>query len=1121
MLKTLVSWMAQIRRRKVVAVAAIASVLALVVSIAVPAVSLQGGSAQASPSTEVEETTSAGASEQGKPQASFEMSEEAAPQAVRAANDEVYENLNIRDFYKNYVANKQMPSIEVPKSLKGKELPAGTTFVLSTNRDAQILNGKGVLYLAGNTPDRVGSVTYEKLSLGSGAFSYRFQVTLKNRIMVPSLGRIGFWELVHTGKFGGTATLTIPGTPPEPTPKPSTTTKPTDPEPTDPGQTDPSQPDPGQPDPEPACPVRVADKKKPAREITPEEYAEGSPVYVVTSHPKTTARRTSILSRQTDQATNFREIGRSNWVYNALTYNPNDNWLYAISQKRGKSGDNCFPAGYLLQIDPRYGRVYNLGQIRNKSGTGSPFTFNGSNTQNDRELLNTGVWTDNGYFVANTSTSGTRKLYKVNIDNVTAEPVFRNLFGLDTISWSEDWAVHPDAPQYMWGVQSRARHTDYNRPVRLVLERIDSRTGTVREWDITNLRDEYGRIVPWASQESGSWGKAWTYANKNFGFGNGSDSAGSYGFELKITNPDAINPTFQVVRILDNLPSSFNTDAASNILPPKFYSNLKIEKTRSETKYACAATYTDQMGKTATYSKECNASDNGAELRTFWTITIKNTSKYGSSGGVFTEQMPTQTHYGFATAAGTPTARTEPFGPGSTIVNGKRPGVFAPETPENQRGIYAGWESPNGNSIKGFVGALAPGQKVEFVISSPVKTDENDNVVTVCEPNKVKLVTNDPQAEGGEDDDVAIESCFTKRNVDEKPVPVHGQENAFTATYDVVISYPDGIPAEYKAQEVIYGKVTDTPKFLKAATIENVTVAFKDEFSTSFSQPTVMQGSAPYVLNSEAKVIRPKGARKNGSLSTGEHVYRVTITFKLNPTGLKPDAKPGWYTGGESGDYLCFDQSEVYEPHFGLMNEAEMGGATYTTCIPIEPPAKAMDILLEKVSYDPEHPNNLQTGALLAGAEFGVYKATADGNLALSADGSVNTALSPAVAQSATGTDGRVRLEELAAPGTYFLIETKSPNGYSLLAAPVKFATSWGADGSAVIEIQQGAGLAAVGNKCDSDSQGCTKELGIIQIADVTTGELPKTGGLGIPVWAMLGAALVLGGSLAMRRRAS
>ena len=99
-----------------------------------------------------------------------------------------------------------------------------------------------------------------------------------------------------------------------------------------------------------------------------------------------------------------------------------------------------------------------------------------------------------------------------------------------------------------------------------------------------------------------------------------------------------------------------------------------------------------------------------------------------------------------------------------------------------------------------------------------------------------------------------------------------------------------------------------------------------------------------------------------------------------------------------------------------------------------------MDVLLEKASYSLDE---IQIDRLLSGAQFTVHRGDANGNLKLNTDGSVNADANPVVKQSTTTTTGRVELEGLDAPGVYYLIETKAPNGYNLLPAPIKFSTDW------------------------------------------------------------------------------
>lgn len=811
--------------------------------------------------------------------------------------------------------------------------------------------------------------------------------------------------------------------------------------------------------------------RQPPRKLTAEEYTDGSPVYVVTSEPKDRRRDTSILSRQVNQGRDFRQVGEPTpWVYNALAFDSSDNWLYAVSQIRGENGDPCYPAGNLLQINPATGEVHNLGPLLKAGSSGTPFE-----TEGDRDRLNAGVYTSEGFFVGNTSTSGSRHLYKVDVDKVTAQRVLGN-----QVSYSEDWAVLPQAQKYMWGFQSRSQAGD-----KLILERIDTQTGAVKTWDLTGIKTLDGRTI---SNPSASWGKAWTYSNGNLGFGSGSSAANQLGFELKISNPDSGSPTFELVNIMNNLPASFNTDAASDLVPPPpaLQSNIAVKKQRSETKIV-----------------------NG-EVRTFWTISLENTTDNTSSGGTFWEYLPTDTHYGVN--ATDPKAKFEGFGPGSTVVNGRGPG---PNEIKPESGIYAGMDVPSATSgevgyMKGYVGTLPGHAKVEYVVSAPVRTDKYGNLKTVCSPNKVAFQATDGEAGS---DNVATEACFSKVAVDSAPQPVPGAANEYTAKYNVVVAAPDA--PGFDTNEVIYGKLTDTPKFVGAATVTGATVVFKDEFNKT-SQPQSYQGAGPYELNKNdtPKIIKPKGV--NGS--SGQHVYEVTVRFKLDRTKLNSTSVPAGYPSQPAGNSRCYTKDGLHEPNFGLMNEAEMGGWKDTSCIPLE--TKQMDVLLEKVSYDPAAPDKIQTDELLDGAQFTVHRGDADGNLKLNTDGSVNTDANPVVKQSTTTTTGRVKLEGLDAPGVYYLIETKAPNGYNLLPAPIKFSTEWDQNGNAVIKVLSG-GTAITSNRCaESDTAAnCVKKVGILQVADITKGALPKTGGEGVGLWALAGAAIVAAGCLALRRR--
>jgi len=932
-----------------------------------------------------------------------------------------------------YIPNFKIPATELPTGRM--TIPNGTVVTLKSNVNSYLSTNPDdltIYYTGANGGWYEAKATYKKIS------AKEYQVTLP-QITIGGNAQIQF-KGVHRGP--ATTVFTASFTVPEPEQcKEDTTVEP----------------------------------RQPKRELTAEEYSDGSPVYVVTSEPKDLRRDTSILSRQVNHGRDFRSVGeKSPWVYNALAFNTNDNWLYAVSQKRGLNGDPCYPAGNLLQINPATGEVHNLGPIRAPGSSGTPFE-----SEADRDFLNAGVYTSEGFFVGNASTSGTRHLYKIDPDKLTADRTLSN-----AESFAEDWAVLPQAQKYMWGFRSKAKAGD-----RLILERIDTQTGAIKTWDLTGIKTLDGRTI---SNPSASWGKAWTYSNGNLGFGSGSKDANQLGFELKITNPDSDSPTFELVNIMDNLPASFNTDAASDLVPPppELQSNIAVKKQRSETKVV-----------------------NG-EVRTFWTISVENTTDNTSSGGTFWEYLPTDTHYG-VNASG-PTAEFEGFGAGSTQVNGHMPGPdqIAPGT-----GIYAGMTLPSATAgesryMMGYVGTLPGHAKVEFVVSAPVRKDEDGNLKTVCSPNKVAFQATDGESSPAEDDNVATEACFNKVAVDSTPQPVPGAANEYTAKYNVVVEAPDA--PGFDTNDVIYGKLTDTPRFVGAATVTGATVIFKDEFNKT-SQPRAYQGAGPFELNKNdtPKIIKPKGVEG----STGQHVYEITVRFKLDRSKLDSTSVPAGYPSQPAGNTRCYIKDGLHEPNFGLMNEAEMGGWKDTDCIPLET-KETMDVLLEKASYNPDNPDEIQTDGLLGGAQFTVHRADADGNLKLNTDGSVNTDANPVVKQSTTTTTGRVKLEGLDAPGVYYLIETKAPNGYNLLPAPIKFSTEWDQNGNAVIKVLSGK-TAITSNRCaESDTAAnCVKKIGVLQVADITKGALPKTGGEGVGLWALAGAAIVAAGCLALRRR--
>lgn len=108
------------------------------------------------------------------------------------------------------------------------------------------------------------------------------------------------------------------------------------------------------------------------------------------------------------------------------------------------------------------------------------------------------------------------------------------------------------------------------------------------------------------------------------------------------------------------------------------------------------------------------------------------------------------------------------------------------------------------------------------------------------------------------------------------------------------------------------------------------------------------------------------------------------------------------------------------------------------------------------------------------------------------------------VTELVSDTKGNININGLSA-GTYFLEETKAPNGYNKLEKEIKVVVSKGENGKPVIHV-------------DEDTDSVEK----VEVKNNTGGLLPTTGGMGTTLIYLIGGALVLGSGfvLANKKRA-
>lgn len=801
------------------------------------------------------------------------------------------------------------------------------------------------------------------------------------------------------------------------------------------------------------------------RQLTPEELQRGTTAYVTASIPGGQSRNGSQLYYQESITGAFKEIGgKTGWIINALAYNSQDNYLYAISQPRdgikdvwtrdangkitntnnttpaGQSiffEDPCYPAGHLLQIHPVTGEIVDLGRITEGAGSTMPnntgYGFQGIYGQNwPNDLwggINVGFFDANGtLWMANGSLSGTGALYKVDINNVTATTNFDFAanpgqrtpadYGTDNIgdtawrAYAEDYAILPDAPQYAWGIVNSWNSPDYwVTDKKVYLERIDLATGMSERFDITNLTTSTGAKISTGNQ----WSKVWVYGDGTLGLGTGSTGANNDIARISITNPGKYSPTFELMSIIKNAPGAYNTNGTSNGFATPFKTDLEIKKTLVRI--------------------------DSTTNRTSWAIDVWNNGPHGISQFQVLDQVPSQ--YSSVTVD-----KIEYFDGLSTVSTPNKVNV-------------------NGNTVNIYFGNLParldptnPQVRVFISAALPAGTDPG------CYPNTAEGMNAETDTNAG--NNTATADCSGDPVISKTVKDVNGDGTAdskdvisangmFKVTYDVTVSNPSN------SLTANYGTVYDTPKFPSDVLPVQKVVVTKPGSTTPVDAPAATDKTGSYILDTP------------GTLKPSESKTYVVEVYFLKMLPLKTNPEKGICSAGDTG----------------LLNEASVNSLTSTACVDVP-----NDMYIEVVKIDAD-----EKTSVLPGAEFIIYASNPDGTKG-------------AALKKLTDTDNGY----LLTPGEQYIIEeTKSPyiNGvqYKLLAEPVYFHTEW-KDGAANIIIDHGGSSLIIPGTKATD-----KTIGLLQVADVREGSLPRTGGVGVLPYLLAGLALFGAAMVFARRR--
>lgn len=314
---------------------------------------------------------------------------------------------------------------------------------------------------------------------------------------------------------------------------------------------------------------------------------------------------------------------------------------------------------------------------------------------------------------------------------------------------------------------------------------------------------------------------------------------------------------------------------------------------------------------------------------------------------------------------------------------------------------------------------------------------------------------------------------------------------------------------------------TETPSITKTADKDTASIGQVVKYTVTGSIPdTTGYGQYQYIIHDELSNGLDFVNDANGT-ALGESATAVNVTVALKdgtdastaPTTATLDSTnnkkmsldlSAWVKANQTNKGKEFTVTYYAKVNANAVvtekNKAQLeygnkpGETTTTTPSEAKTPTYPLDILKKKSRSEEK----------LAGAKFELYKNEADakaGTNAITVSGSngnyvVDSTSSTTVFESAASIDGKdynLHINGLAA-GTYYLEETKAPDGFNKLANPIKVTIAKTSDTEWTI------------------SKNDTKEEDkIIDIENSTGSLLPSTGGAGVIVFAGVAILLVFG----------
>lgn len=255
------------------------------------------------------------------------------------------------------------------------------------------------------------------------------------------------------------------------------------------------------------------------------------------------------------------------------------------------------------------------------------------------------------------------------------------------------------------------------------------------------------------------------------------------------------------------------------------------------------------------------------------------------------------------------------------------------------------------------------------------------------------------------------------------------------------------------------------------------------EFNATAGDRVLREGDDELVRSSSR--VTPDSGRGKGVVHwdiRSEQAQRISIeeTQQEGFSLLKQDGQNAKCTQTLNGRTTPLDVTNEGATGFNVNVAEDNLNLAFVSCTVTNTKSvpKQGRVNLEKATYDPSGEVKVLQG--LGGAKFEVYS-----------DAELNN-LVAVIEPGQTSFD-------VNNTGTYYLVEVRSPKGHNLLAQPARFdIVTDGSNGEYRIS--------AAGPLLKTRGEGNDM---VLVVQDTKTGKLPRTGGLGVAVWALAGVVLL------------